>query len=171
MPDVHPVTPVHGLIPGIDRWRAGLKSPLGCRLADAMVAQAIHQWILVVNPMWLWRRIRCEGTRACNTRGCNHVSRGRGKVPAHTGSGRSRRSGCFGRSSASFRTWPFRLSTSPRLRYVVYIQCIVVNLKSIDASPIPGAYVDFSASFFGTAIHQCGLRAIEPHKCCSGRSS
>ena len=40
--------------PGIDGRRAGLKCPLGCRLADAMVAQAVHQRILVVNTMWFW---------------------------------------------------------------------------------------------------------------------
>lgn len=49
-----------GIDPRIDRWGAGLKSPLGCRLADAMVAQAIYQWILVINAMWLWRRVSGE---------------------------------------------------------------------------------------------------------------
>ena len=42
------------IYPGVDRWGAGLKGPLRCRLADSMVAQAVHQRILIVNPMWLW---------------------------------------------------------------------------------------------------------------------
>ena len=49
--------------PGIDRWRSGLKCPLRCRFADAMITQAVHQRILVVNPMWLWRRISHEAAR------------------------------------------------------------------------------------------------------------
>ena len=48
---------------GIDCWRASLKGPLRCRLADAMIAQAIHQWILVINTMWLRGRIRRQASQ------------------------------------------------------------------------------------------------------------
>ena len=49
--------------PGIDRWGARLKCPLRGRLANAMITQTIDQWILVVNPMRLRRRIRRKGAQ------------------------------------------------------------------------------------------------------------
>src|SRR5215213_7246613 len=52
-----------GIDPGIDCWRASLQGPLCCRLADAMVAQTVHQWILVIDPMRLWGRIGCKAAR------------------------------------------------------------------------------------------------------------
>src|SRR4030095_8126169 len=49
------------IYPGIDRRRASLKCRLCGGFANAMIAQAVYQRILIVNPMWLWRRICCEG--------------------------------------------------------------------------------------------------------------
>src|SRR5215212_290007 len=144
---------------GIDCWRASLKGPLRCWLANTMISQAIHQRILVINTMWLWGRIGRQAAqrvvpkvvvtnpgKECQTRTIRVLdSRDDQIIPEGHGL-------C---SKLGRPAWAPVYSHSCR-----HIQRVVVHLKSIDAAPIPGAYINFSTSFFGSAIHQSGLSAI-----------
>ena len=145
--------------PGIDRRRAGLKCPLRCRFADAMITQAVHQRILVVNPMWFWRRIRREAAKCVVPKVV---------IPRPWEEGEPRPIRILEGRDDQVIPESHRLGPGPGCSAGApvyshsrcYIQCVVVNLNAIQAASIPGADVDFPASFFGTVIDECSLGAV-----------